>query len=71
MKKFCEILKAGMHGKEITQKELAAERNVSQAAVSNWLTGKSVPNFDEAMEILSFLSVDTKSEIEKFKKNSL
>lgn len=56
--KWQQFLLETMKKKRVTQKYLAHELGISQAAVSKYFSGKSTPNIDVFFYILDLLGVE-------------
>ena len=53
--------------KNITQQELALKLNISDKAISNWETGKNIPDYEMIKRIEKILDIKILEEIEKDK----
>jgi DNA-binding XRE family transcriptional regulator len=58
---FAARLKAAMAAAHQTQRSLAAAIGVSQATVSSWCVGRTVPGFDDACRLAHLLGVSMES----------
>jgi DNA-binding XRE family transcriptional regulator len=58
---FAARLKAAMAAAHQTQRGLAAAIGVSQATVSSWCVGRTVPGFDDACRLAHLLGVSMES----------
>jgi transcriptional regulator with XRE-family HTH domain len=52
MTNFSKILKQIMHDRGLTQSQLSKLIDIRQSQISNWLAGRSLPNY-YSLEILS------------------
>lgn len=59
MNKFAERLKELREEKELSQRSLAKELGVSQAAIARWEANIQTPNIDVAIMIAKYFGVTT------------
>lgn len=59
MNKFAERLKELRLENNLSQRDLAKELNVSQAAIARWETKKQIPNIDVAIMVAKYFKTTT------------
>lgn len=59
MNKFAERLKELRVEKNLSQRSLAKELKISQAAIARWEANLQIPNIDSAILIANYFSVTT------------
>lgn len=59
MNKFSERLKELRLEKNLSQRELAKELNISQAAIARWESNLHIPNIENAIMIVTYFGVTT------------
>lgn len=65
MKNVGKTIKRGLDEKGLSQKQLAEMMHVTPQAVSKWILGDSLPQYDKVVEIQKILGVDLAKDISK------
>lgn len=55
--KICEIIKKGLHNKNISQADLAREMHLGRGTVNKWVTGENIPPGDKLIKIANYLDI--------------
>ncbi|HIS18030.1 MAG TPA: helix-turn-helix transcriptional regulator, partial [Candidatus Coprovivens excrementavium] len=56
-KDFAELITSARKSKKMTQQELSALINVSDKAISNWETGKNIPDYEILKKLEKILDI--------------
>ena len=56
-KDFAELITSARKSKIMTQQELSALINVSDKAISNWETGKNIPDYEILKKLEKILDI--------------